>query len=108
MTEHRFEKYLMIVIIILVVLFVALAGTLIYRYHALRSAGFVSQGPWLFSLFHHHPRPLTVSQVNLIQPWMTFEYISRAFNVPTSTIASALTVSDAKFPHTTIAAYANR
>ena len=54
----------------------------------------------------HNTRTLGPSDVATIQSWMTFEYISRAFNLPPQYLQSKLSLNNAKFPRITIDDYA--
>ena len=44
----------------------------------------------------------SVSDVNSIKPWMTFNYINKIFNLPNEYLKTGLGISDAKYPNITI------
>ena len=49
--------------------------------------------------------PLTANDVSYIQPWMTFDYISMTFKVPTDYLQVQLHLSDPRYPHVSISRY---
>jgi hypothetical protein len=49
---------------------------------------------------------LTAGDTSYIQPWMTFDYVSFAFRVPTDILKSGLGISDPQYPHISISRYA--
>ncbi|HEX4103870.1 MAG TPA: hypothetical protein VHZ04_00085 [Candidatus Paceibacterota bacterium] len=50
--------------------------------------------------------PLTASDVDIIQPWMTFDYLNRIFVLPADYLQTALPVTDTHYPHLSITSYA--
>lgn len=53
-----------------------------------------------------HSRHLTIADVSYIQPWMTFEYVSVAYQVPTTALKTSLNISDPHYPRLSISRYA--
>ena len=49
---------------------------------------------------------LTAADASSTEPWMTFEYISRAFVIPPAYLQNSLTITDSHYPHITIMQYA--
>ncbi len=63
--------------------------------------------------YHHHQRlPLVTSvgqstpAVNVIQPWMTFDYVNVVYNVPSSYLKNILGINNPKYPNIRIDRYA--
>jgi hypothetical protein len=50
--------------------------------------------------------PLTAADASSTQSWMTFDYIDRAFALPSQYLETALAIRDSRFPRLTIAEYA--
>jgi len=50
--------------------------------------------------------PLTANDVDIIQDWMTFDYLSRIFSLPADYLKTALSITDAHYPDLSIGAYA--
>ncbi|HXK37515.1 MAG TPA: hypothetical protein VJ579_00390 [Candidatus Paceibacterota bacterium] len=49
---------------------------------------------------------LTVEDISLIEPWMTFDYIATVFRIPSSYIKTTLNIADPRFPRITLHRYA--
>ncbi len=49
--------------------------------------------------------PLTIQDINYIEPWMTFDYINHLFNLPADYLKIQLTISDSRYPHITVNQY---
>jgi len=54
----------------------------------------------------HIHRTLGVSDVNHIQNWMIFDYINRAFKLPTDYLKNNLGISDSRYPRLSLESYA--
>ena len=50
--------------------------------------------------------PLSVKDTDIIQTWMTFDYLNRAFRLPPDYLRSSLNISDPNYPHILIGRYA--
>jgi hypothetical protein len=50
--------------------------------------------------------PLTANDANIIQSWMTFDYVNRLFHLPTDYLKNALPVADTSYPRLSIGGYA--
>jgi hypothetical protein len=48
-------------------------------------------------------QPLTVNDINMIQPWMTFDYLNHVFNLPPDYLKTKLAVSDTRYPRLSLA-----
>lgn len=47
----------------------------------------------------------TVSDVNYIQPWMTFHYINTIFSMPENYLKDSLKITDTRYPNLTLSKY---
>lgn len=52
--------------------------------------------------------PLTASNVNLIRPWMTFDYVNRTFDLPNDVLKTDFAITDARYPYIPLGAYARQ
>ncbi len=50
--------------------------------------------------------PLAANNANLIQPWMTFGYVNKIFNLPEEYLKTTLRIADPHYPSLLIARYA--
>ena len=99
----RYIKYAMIaltaVLLLLTVLFV-------WNYAALMRARIISDREGELSAIVQHHGPLTASDVGLIRPWMTFDYINTLFKVPPDYLKTSLSITDASYPRLSLSGYA--
>ena len=61
---------------------------------------------WRTYLGTHRHRPVSISDVAYIAPWMTFDYITKIFMLPPSYLADNLKIQNPKYPFITISQYA--
>jgi hypothetical protein len=54
-----------------------------------------------------HP-PLTASDVNVIQSWMTFDYVNHIFALPPDMLKTALSITDPRYPRMPVATLLQR
>lgn len=84
---RREERAIRIALVVLSITTLVLVGLLIRDYR-----------------ITHHPRlsrthaPLTVNDVNVIQSWMTFDYINRIFALSPNILKAALSITDPRYP----------
>src|SRR4051812_12432281 len=94
-TKHRrISKKL--ILVLLIVFALGAWSTLIYDTYSHR----------LMRPLHHRPvrtlftkKTPTAQDVQLIQPWMTFDYIDVVFNVPPDYLKTKLSITDPHYPH---------
>lgn len=102
------KKYLFVVrifIALLLGILVYLALMLVAQYRYIAREQIAHGKRMRLSNFRKH-HTLGVNDVSLIEPWMTFDYISTAFKVPSSYLKTALAISDLRFPRITLHKYA--
>ena len=56
----------------------------------------------------HSHRTLGVNDVNMIQSWMTFNYINKVFKLPTNYLKNTLNISDSRYPNIPLEDYAEK
>ena len=56
----------------------------------------------------HSHRTLGVNDVNMIQSWMTFNYINKVFKLPTNYLKNILNISDSRYPNIPLEDYAEK
>ena len=49
--------------------------------------------------------PLSVEDVDLVAPWMTFDYINKLFKLPANYLKVNLNISDTRYPNLSLNAY---
>lgn len=103
--NNHTAHYVKDAVIILVVILAVLIIFLVIDYRTLRHAQIVhNHQSWLAAILAHHA-PLGANDVDVIRPWMTFDYINTAFRLPPGYLKAQLLVSDARYPQLTISSY---
>ncbi len=62
--------------------------------------------PWRNYIMSHPRRPATLTDVSYISSWMTFDYINKVFNLPSTYLQQDLQIQNPKYPFITLAQYA--
>src|SRR5579871_1453718 len=109
MPKRESEDYVRYTIIVLAVVLVILFIFLFLQYRNLRRSQVIEQREaWISAVLKDHEAkgPLTASDINIVRPWMTFDYVNKLFNIPSNYLATALTISDPYYPQVSIGAYA--
>jgi hypothetical protein len=105
--SHQYAKVALAVLIVVLLVLCVFLVRQVQQYHGTPRRGPISAERMHFaSLVQQHS--LTAGDVDLIQPWMTFDYVSVSFNVPASYIATALGIASTTFgyPNITLGHYA--
>ena len=63
---------------------------------------------WQSYLSNYHRRPVGVVDVAYIAPWMTFDYITKIFHLPSTYLEQTLQIHDSKYPFITIGQYTKK
>lgn len=101
------NRYVKIVLVALIALLVVLCALFLQQYFALRKAETLNfRRLWFVGM--HTGVPLSAGDVGSIRSWMTFDYVDKAFNLPSSTLETSLRIADPRYPHLTILRYAAR
>jgi len=99
----KYIKYAMIACVVAILLLGLLFA---WDYAALIRARLVSAREIEVSALIHSHGPLTASDVGLIRPWMTFNYINTLFKVPPDYLKNNLSISDPSYPRLSLSEYA--
>jgi hypothetical protein len=100
------ERTIVIVVSLLVIGIIVLAVLLIRDYRTLNRSGYINFVHGYRARMARIHAPLTVNDLNVIQSWMTFDYINRIFAVPPSVLQTALKVADVHYPRLSVHEYA--
>jgi hypothetical protein len=104
-TQKQVESYLKIILAIAAVILFVLCVLLVQEYHHLRRLDYIAaHGSVLRALRAHEP--LGVNDAGSIQTWMTFDYVNHLFALPAQYLQTDLAITDSRYPHLTIAEYA--
>jgi len=101
------KRYLRAAIIALIVVLFLLAVLFVWNYISLLRAKVISTRELEISAMLHSHGPLTASDVNVVRPWMTFDYVNRLFNVPSDYLKTKLSITDPSYPRLSISGYAS-
>ena len=96
------RKSITITLVVLGVLLVVLFIFLVRNYLSLRHANLISRRELSLSAFVQKHGALNASEVGVIRPWMTFDYINRIFDLPKDYLKDQLQISDPHYPNTTL------
>jgi hypothetical protein len=100
-------KKIAIALVVFGVLLIVLFVFLVRDYLALRRANLINRRELSLSAFVQKHGPLGASEVGVIRPWMTFDYINRLFNLPKDYLKNQLQISDSHYPNLTLGSYAS-
>lgn len=98
-------KYVKYAIIVLCIIMVFLCAALFLEYRRLSRTGIRLSHQLQLAAIRNRG-PLTIGDVNLVQSWMTFDYINKIFNLPTDYLKTALNISDTHYPRLPLLRYA--
>lgn len=96
--RNNLGAYLKWTIVVLIILLVVLGIFFYHEYSQLRKAQIAND--------IHRGVPLTADDVDIVRPWMTFDYVNRIFNVSSTYLKNDLSITDPAYPHTTLSSYA--
>jgi hypothetical protein len=101
------KSYIKYAIIFLVILLLVLCFFLVRDYVTLRHAQIISARELQLSALFKAHGPLTASDVAVMRPWMTFDYINKLFNIPPDYLKNTLSIRDPSYPQLSLYGYAN-
>ena len=99
-------KYLLYAMIVIVAVWLILGVLLVRNYMMLERAQLINARELQISVLVHNRGKVTASDVTLIRPWMTFDYIDRLFGVPETYLKTDLSIMDASYPGLSLSGYA--
>ena len=103
--KHGGVRAATIALVALFVVLVALCFLLFNEYRSLRQLQIADSRQFWASALQRRA-PLTISDVESIQSWMTFDYLDKVFNMPPEYLKTALNLSDPRYPRISLSRYA--
>lgn len=102
------NRYIKIALAVLVFILIILFAMFIRDYQSLEQLRLTRPyHSWLLNAKSRRPLT-TVSDVNSIESWMTFDYLNYLFNLPPSYLKSQLSITDTHYPRLSISQYARK
>jgi len=102
------NKYISIALIIVIVILLFLLSSFLGDIHNLYTNGVFVRPNSMHNFYHLPQKSATLSDVNLIERWMTFGYLNKSFNLPSDYFQIALHISDSAYPNVTISRMAKK
>jgi len=101
--QEHFDWAVRIVLSLLVLLFLGLCVTLFFQYQRLRHDQMIGpHAPW----FPSQGRGGVPSDVNLVQSWMTYDYVGHIYHLPQDYLKTTLSLKTTYYPRVSISASA--
>jgi hypothetical protein len=96
---------ILIVLLVISLAWAALSSFLFFSdYGRLHRGGLLpGRGAWHMP---HPPRQATEADIERLQPWMTFAFVNKIFNLPPEFLKESLYITNEKYPNLTIDAAA--
>ena len=104
MNTRKAHEYALAVLVVLGIVLIYLCFLLARQYRQIHALN--TEHTQLFHLAHRQQTPLTAQDVNNIAPWMTFDFITRIFHLPSAYLQNALQITDVKYPNISLGTYA--
>jgi hypothetical protein len=98
---------LVIVLILLITALVVLCTILFRQYQHIQRLDYISARKTSWFATIHTPGTLTAQNADLIEDWMTFDYINHLFKIPADYFKTTLSITNARYPRLTIAHFAS-
>ncbi len=98
------NRYVKTILGALIVIFLLLCLLFIREYDRLVRLQLLGSHRFFSRTLIH--RPLTSTDVTMIQSWMTFDYINNTFHLPANFLETQLTITDAHYPYISLSKYA--
>jgi hypothetical protein len=103
--KNRAGLYIKLIIAVLAVVLAILFFAL-YREYRILHWSEIMQSHQSFLNALRSRGPLTPQEADVIQPWITFDYINKIFNLPPDYLRTSLNISDPHYPRITLSRYA--
>lgn len=105
--DNKFRGYIKYILIFLSLVFVVLVFLLAREIVSIKRADIISIRKIEFSNFlKSHSGPLTIDDVSIVAPWMTFDYVNKLFDLPSGYFKTSLGISNPRYPQISISGYA--
>ena len=105
--NHRLARVVEWIAIVLAIVLAVLVVFLVRGYLVLRHEQVLNAREASLNNVLKAHGPLNGNDVDIIQTWMTFDYLNRIFDLPETYLQTALPVADAHYPHLSINSYAH-
>jgi len=102
------NKYISITLIIVIVILLFLLSSFWGDIRNLYTNGVFVRPNSIHNFYHLPQKSATLSDVNLIEKWMTFGYLNKSFNLPLKYLQTTLNISDLSYPNVTISRIAKK
>jgi len=106
MSKENNRQYLWLIPVVFIMVAVVVLLSILIR----QSRSQKSLPPYLYKLeelySQRFKQPIATKDISLVRYWMTFDYINKFFNLPPEYLASALNISDPRYPYITLTHYA--
>lgn len=96
------QRFIKITLVVLGLLLAVLLIFLVRDYLALRRANIINHRELSLSAFVQKHGPLNASDIDVVRPWMTFDYVNRLFGLPNDYLKDQLQISDPRYPRLTL------
>ena len=107
MLFHNKNQIILKITLGVAIVAVVILSVLFFRqYKHIRRLDYISLHRQSFFRSLHGSGPLTAADASSTQIWMTFNYIDRAFSLPSTYLQNNLAVSDSRYPNMTVEEYA--
>ena len=103
---NKNQFILKITLCVAVVAVIILSVLFFQQYKHIRRLDYISLHRQSFLRSLHGSGPLNAADASSTEIWMTFNYIDRAFSLPSTYLQSNLGVSDSRYPNMTVEEYA--
>lgn len=103
--ERRNKKSLIIFLAVLSVLFFLVLFLFVREYAILRHDGILRFHQLKNNALQYQvgsTTPVLISNVEMIENWMTFDYVNASFRLPQDVLRDALLITDPNYPHISI------
>lgn len=107
-STNNTERYIKYAMIFLIIVLLVLGLFIARDYAYLRRAQLINAQKLQVSALTKNHYPLTVNDLPIISPWMTFHYINKIFNVPPDYLETSLSISDPSYPQMSLSGYAKQ
>src|ERR1700733_1684117 len=105
-TEHV-DRIIRIALCVLLFILIVLCLVLFQEYQRLRQSNIINAHGFLMgSALHHASTPATSADTDLIQSWMTFDYINHVFALPPTYLQTTLHITATSYPRLSLSTYA--
>ena len=104
--DKKIRLYIKCTIAVLVVVLLVLSFLFVQNYLSLRRARIVNAHELWLSLVLKDHGPLPASDIGIVRPWMTFDYVNKLFGISPNYLRADLGLTDPRYPKLSLSGYA--